>query len=102
MCACDITSHQIYPKLTPRLAPAYNYLVQNGCPLVLTNADQDVFTQDVIVPGEGALASVLTSIKEPIICGKPETILLDTYLKKSVELSRPRLRGYVRCLTSLP
>jgi len=73
-----------------KYSKAYTYLSQNpSCKLVLTNADRDVFTETAICPGEGALAAVLTSIKNPIIVGKPERNMLDILIaKKNLDRSR--------------
>lgn len=95
VCLCKITYKKLCKGTTPVQLKilyyqvtdlinyaAYNYLIQNDCAFVATNLDRDVFTDKVVVPGEGALAAVLSSVKKPIVCGKPELLLLDLLLKE--------------------
>lgn len=76
------------PRST-KLCHAYNHLKQNkGAKLVLTNADQDVWTDIAICPGEGALAAPLLTVQpDAAICGKPETILLELVVSECAFIS---------------
>ena len=64
-----------------QLAKAFNFLATNdGCQLVLTNDDYSMKSAEGILPGEGAIASVLYGARKdlkPLVIGKPHKPLLD-------------------------
>ncbi|ASF40273.1 MULTISPECIES: TIGR01457 family HAD-type hydrolase [Halobacillus] len=58
--------------------------VRNGAALISTNADRAIPTERGMVPGNGALTSVISvsTGTEPLFIGKPESIIMDQALAR--------------------
>ncbi|ASN04875.1 TIGR01457 family HAD-type hydrolase [Virgibacillus necropolis] len=58
--------------------------VRNGAVFVSTNSDKAIPTERGLVPGNGALTSVITVSTgvDPVFIGKPESIIMEQALKK--------------------
>jgi 4-nitrophenyl phosphatase len=57
--------------------------VRNGADFILTNADIAIPTEQGLLPGNGSLASVISTSTEktPLIIGKPEAIIMEESLR---------------------
>ena len=66
-----------------RLAKAIRY-IHNGVPYILTNPDLLVPSSDGLTPGAGSIGAMLTAAggKEPVLIGKPSSILMDYTLRE--------------------
>lgn len=58
--------------------------IQNGATFLATNADKKIPTERGFVPGNGALASVVTTAtgRQPTFIGKPERFMIDQALEQ--------------------
>lgn len=58
--------------------------VRNGAELISTNADKAIPTERGLVPGNGALTSIVSTSTgvDPIFIGKPEPIIIEQALKR--------------------
>lgn len=57
--------------------------IRNGASYIITNGDTALPTEKGLVPGNGALSSVITvsTKKEPLVVGKPESIIVEQAIK---------------------
>ncbi|MGP4076639.1 TIGR01457 family HAD-type hydrolase [Halobacillus sp. K22] len=74
-----IDHHINYEKLTKACLH-----VRNGSAFISTNADRAIPTEQGMVPGNGALTSVISVSTriEPLFIGKPESIIMDQALAR--------------------
>ncbi|KAB7666488.1 TIGR01457 family HAD-type hydrolase [Bacillus sp. B1-b2] len=57
--------------------------IRNGASYIITNGDTALPTERGLLPGNGALSSVITvsTKKEPLVVGKPESIIVEQAIK---------------------
>lgn len=82
MVHCDFVVQGLDRQITYEKLALATLAVRNGAAFISTNCDKAVPTERGLLPGNGALTSVIATAtgKEPLFIGKPEILMMDQIL----------------------